>query len=698
MSANSKRKSNPAPPDVSDEAADDEIPKSNPKAREGAPAKKKKSGGRDAPPPESSFSSAEIDKLRFSLLTWYDANHRVLPWRRTPHSRRTAPSPAGPHESEHPAPASLDTQQFAYHVWVSEIMLQQTQVTTVLPYFARWVARWPTVAALAAADMEELRHAWAGLGYYRRAKYLLDGARHVMENLGGRFPETAAGLMGIPGVGPYTSAAIGSIAFNDKAAVVDGNVIRVLARLRALPGDPQRLMPTCSELAKQALHPERPGDFNQAVMELGATVCRPKNPDCGACPANHCCKAYTEWKAHCKKHGLPKDLPPYPLPTKSGGSGRPVSAQGAAPKSMKGKAGRKAEEEQGEDEVDEEEVDGEDGGVGEIEDGGGSLPYVTRFPGKKEAKEKQQQSVAVFVLEVLHPKQGPKASATEGAAKAGTGASSDSPQPKKRQRSMLDYASQGTKASKEAPDTADGGPSRSTAHTASLRGMDRRYLMVQRPEGSGLLAGLWEFPGTVLEAGCEESYRARKAHASPLLQKLLGPGFSVPGLTDDKSSRDQPVAGLGGIDSNISDAPGGARLVNREDVGTHVHIFSHIRQTNFVEVVRIAVDDLTAFEQALGIAQPSQHEDLEQMDSNEDFATKATGRVKRSNKAGGIKGDAKQEAKSGERPRTRWLSEDELLAACKGGRGNKAGGGNGVVGLSTGPRKIYALVSKVEKS
>ena len=192
-----------------------------------------KKGGGSKPNPKTTngsdynFSSSDLQQLRPSLLAWYDKHHRVLPWRRNEHSKRPKSADDG---GMQPAPLDLDTQTFAYRVWVSEIMCQQTQVATVIPYFEKWITRWPTVSDLAKAEVEEVNSYWAGLGYYRRARYLLDGAKHVMDKLNGTFPTTAKELLSIPGVGPYTSAAVASIAFGDKAAAVDGNVIRVVSR------------------------------------------------------------------------------------------------------------------------------------------------------------------------------------------------------------------------------------------------------------------------------------------------------------------------------------------------------------------------------------------------------------------------------------------------------------------------------------
>lgn len=234
-------------------------------------------------------------QMRKALLEWYDANHRILPWRRNPHSKLSADAvAAAAAEGSHPAPADLPLDTFIYYVWVCEIMSQQTQVSRAAAYFRKWVAKWPDVSSLAAATQEEVNEVWAGLGYYRRAKYLLDGAKYIVEKRNGKFPRTAKELQAIPGVGAYTSCAIASIACGEKAAVVDGNVVRVMARLRRLGGDPKSaaMVKLFADVAGQALDPERPGDFNQAVMELGATVCVPNTtPACGSCPVAQWCEA-----------------------------------------------------------------------------------------------------------------------------------------------------------------------------------------------------------------------------------------------------------------------------------------------------------------------------------------------------------------------------------------------------------------------
>jgi A/G-specific adenine glycosylase len=204
------------------------------------------------------------------LLAWYDRHARRLPWRSPP---------GGPP----PDP---------YRVWLSEIMLQQTTVAAAGPYFARFIRRWPTVADLAAAADAELMAAWAGLGYYARARNLLACARTVVADHGGRFPEDEAALRALPGIGPYTAAAIAAIAFGRRAVVIDGNVERVIARLCAidtpLPAAKPRIWAE-ADLRTPAL---RPGDYAQAMMDLGATICTPRSPVCVLCPLrSHCAAA-----------------------------------------------------------------------------------------------------------------------------------------------------------------------------------------------------------------------------------------------------------------------------------------------------------------------------------------------------------------------------------------------------------------------
>jgi A/G-specific adenine glycosylase len=199
------------------------------------------------------------------LLQHYVDNFRDLPWR----------SPPG---TPPPDP---------YRVWLSEVMLQQTTVATVRPRFERFVWRWPTIEALAAASDEAILAEWAGLGYYARARNLIASAREIARH--GAFPQTAAGLRKLPGIGPYTSSAIAAIAFGERAAAVDTNVERVIARLHGL----RRISrPEIERLALEMVPGDRPGDFVQAMMDLGATICRSKNPHCGECPLRADCVAF----------------------------------------------------------------------------------------------------------------------------------------------------------------------------------------------------------------------------------------------------------------------------------------------------------------------------------------------------------------------------------------------------------------------
>ncbi len=207
------------------------------------------------------------------LLRWYDAHARVMPWRIAPADRAAGVQPD------------------PYRVWLSEVMLQQTTVAAVRAYFRRFVERWPDVRALAAAADADVMGEWAGLGYYARARNLLACARAVVRDHGGQFPATRDRLMTLPGIGPYTAAAIAAIAFDEAAVVVDGNVERVMARMfrveAALPGSKAELTLLAAGLTPGL----RPGDYAQAVMDLGATICTPRSPACGICPWWQRCEA-----------------------------------------------------------------------------------------------------------------------------------------------------------------------------------------------------------------------------------------------------------------------------------------------------------------------------------------------------------------------------------------------------------------------
>jgi A/G-specific adenine glycosylase len=203
-----------------------------------------------------------------ALLAWYEAERRDLPWR------------YGPRRAADP-----------YRVWLSEIMLQQTTVKAVIPYFKKFIARWPTVSALAAAQQEEVLQQWAGLGYYSRARNLKSCAETIMRDFEGAFPRSETELLKLPGIGPYTAAAISAIAFGEKATPVDGNVERVVSRLFAvrqpLPGSKPEIRRLAATLTPQ----RRAGDFAQAMMDLGADICTPKKPSCLVCPVQQDCSA-----------------------------------------------------------------------------------------------------------------------------------------------------------------------------------------------------------------------------------------------------------------------------------------------------------------------------------------------------------------------------------------------------------------------
>jgi A/G-specific adenine glycosylase len=207
------------------------------------------------------------------LLAWYDAHHRDLPWRVAP------------------AVLAKGMQPDPYHVWLSEIMLQQTTVEAVKPYFRKFLEKWPEVTDLAAAEPEDVMKAWAGLGYYSRARNLKKCADFVAVELGGQFPDNEAGLRKLPGVGAYTAAAITAIAFGHRAAVVDGNVERVMSRLYEIRTPLPDAKPEIRAFLEGLVPEERPGDFAQAMMDLGATICTPKRPRCMLCPVREDCLA-----------------------------------------------------------------------------------------------------------------------------------------------------------------------------------------------------------------------------------------------------------------------------------------------------------------------------------------------------------------------------------------------------------------------
>ena len=218
----------------------------------------------------------ELATFRKQLLGWFRQFRRDLPWRQT---------------------------KDPYHIWLSEIMLQQTRVAAAIPYYERFLKRFPDVHALASAPEEEVLRLWSGLGYYSRARNLQKAAQQIVTKHGGKFPTRVDEVLALPGIGDYTAAAILSIAFGEKQAVLDGNVARVLARLGVIRGDLRAPQPwrALQKTADSLLDPNSPGDWNQAVMELGATLCSPRSPQCLLCPVAQFCEG--------RKFGIAESLP-----------------------------------------------------------------------------------------------------------------------------------------------------------------------------------------------------------------------------------------------------------------------------------------------------------------------------------------------------------------------------------------------------
>ena len=231
-----------------------------------------------------------------TLLSWYDRHAREMPWRVGPAQRR---------DGQQPDP---------YKIWLSEVMLQQTTVAAVKAYFLRFISLWPTVTALAAAKDGDVMAAWAGLGYYARARNLLKCARAVVTDHHGVFPTSREALLSLPGIGPYTASAIASIAFDQPETVVDGNVERVMARLYDIHTPLPSAKPELTRQATGLTPNKRPGDYAQAVMDLGATLCTPRSPACGVCPWHSPCVA----RRNGTQAQLPKKTPKKPKPIRYG--------------------------------------------------------------------------------------------------------------------------------------------------------------------------------------------------------------------------------------------------------------------------------------------------------------------------------------------------------------------------------------------
>ncbi|OHB67405.1 MAG: A/G-specific adenine glycosylase [Planctomycetes bacterium RBG_13_60_9] len=227
-------------------------------------------------------------RIQQALLHWFAENARDLPWRRT---------------------------KDPYAIWVSEIMLQQTRVPTALPYYERFLRRFPTVRHLARARLDTVLKLWEGLGYYSRARNLHAAAREIVTRFDGQFPRTVEDLLILPGIGRYTAGAIASNAFDVRAPIVDGNIERVLCRIFRVRGDPKSstVRKTLWSIAEQLVPEENPGLFNQAIMEVGSEVCTPRNPNCDNCPLAAVCEA----RRHNEQHVLPERRPGRPLPSQT---------------------------------------------------------------------------------------------------------------------------------------------------------------------------------------------------------------------------------------------------------------------------------------------------------------------------------------------------------------------------------------------
>jgi A/G-specific adenine glycosylase len=243
------------------------------------------------------YTRDQIFELRRSLLTWYQKRGRSLPWR---------------------------VRRDPYAIWVSEIMLQQTQVQIVIPYYQRWLAQFPTLETLASAELQSVLKAWEGLGYYARARHLHQAAQQIWQQERGIFPNRLTEVLKLPGIGRTTAGGILSAAFNQPLSILDGNVKRVFSRLVALSVPPAKAINQLWQLSDTLLDPEHPRDFNQALMDLGALICTRQNPNCHQCPWTRHCQAYNKGI----QSQLPMSQPPTPLPHKQIGVAVIRNAQG----------------------------------------------------------------------------------------------------------------------------------------------------------------------------------------------------------------------------------------------------------------------------------------------------------------------------------------------------------------------------------
>lgn len=242
--------------------------------------------------PSANKPKASRDDFSANLLNWYDANARQMPWRIMP------------------ADSKKGIFQDPYLTWLSEVMLQQTQVTTVKDYFLKFITNWPTVHDLANANEEDVLKAWAGLGYYSRARNLKKCANLVVEEHNGKFPQSVDTLLKLPGIGDYTASAISSIAYGKAVPVVDGNVERVITRFKRIKTPIPEAKPQIRKITNGLLDKNRAGDFAQAMMDLGATICTPKKPDCPLCPVGENCQANAKGDMEIYPVKLPKKAKP----------------------------------------------------------------------------------------------------------------------------------------------------------------------------------------------------------------------------------------------------------------------------------------------------------------------------------------------------------------------------------------------------
>ena len=541
-----------------------------------------------------SFSDVEVDAIRSHLLAWYRANRRRLPWRGDPPpygaaakqqhiqphnsndnnntatssttpntlSRYFTPlsssSPASPiNKRPKPSPPSTASAApptgvsrvpvSAYGVWVSEVMLQQTRVETVIAYYTRWMTLFPTIAQLATATADDVNTAWSGLGYYRRARLLHEAAKHVQSKMKGQLPDTVSGLLSIPGIGPYTAGAIASIAFNRPVPLVDGNVSRVLSRLRALHASPKDTAAIklhwqlAQQLATGSSGSERStdaSDWNQALMELGAVVCMPRVAECGRCPVRQWCRAAEEvaerrrpvgeqqWRVNRRKVEVEVDL-----------EERDIDRDG----NVSRKASVAKEEEREEHKMKQESATT------------ASHTKQRRGSGRVSVKQSKQTLNGIVLDDTPCSICDPQAAAPT---------------------AVVAYPS---KADKKPP--TDEHVSVCVVSRRRVRGDEVEWLLVQRP-ADGLLAGQWEFPSVVHSPPSTPSASSSSTPRAPTAaqrRQVLSDGLAVV----------LPVSLAAVVVSSA-----------REVVGELIHVFSHRRHLMQVQrcVVEEQADDTTAVE------------------------------------------------------------------------------------------------------